>query len=62
VTPHEATYRLTRGESLEITHYGEDLTVLSEKPVKKPIPHLPPREAPSQPPGREPGRARPRAS
>ncbi|MFL5893067.1 MAG: glycoside hydrolase family 65 protein [Solirubrobacterales bacterium] len=62
VTPHQATYRLTRGESLEITHYGEDLTVAGEKPVNKPIPHLPPREAPSQPPGREPGRARPRSS
>jgi alpha,alpha-trehalose phosphorylase len=62
VTPHEATYRLARGESLEITHYGEDLTVSGEKPVKKAIPHLPPREAPSQPPGCEPGRARPHRS
>jgi alpha,alpha-trehalose phosphorylase len=61
VTPKQASYHLSRGDPLEISHYGERFTV-GEKPTKKPIPHLEPREAPSQPPGRAPGRARPRGS
>jgi alpha,alpha-trehalose phosphorylase len=62
VTPREAAYRLTRGDPLEITHYGEPLTISGDKATKKPIPELPQREAPSQPPGRAPGRARPSGS
>jgi alpha,alpha-trehalose phosphorylase len=61
VTHEEATYRLTSGEPLEITHHGEALTVTGEEPATRPIPHISPRGAPSQPRGREPTkRARPR--
>jgi alpha,alpha-trehalose phosphorylase len=59
VTQRHASYILSRGEPLEISHYGERLTVTGEKATKKPIPHLPAREAPGQPPGRAPGRATP---
>jgi alpha,alpha-trehalose phosphorylase len=47
VTPRQASYRLTRGEPLEISHYGEEFTVTGEKATKKKIPHLPAREAPA---------------
>jgi alpha,alpha-trehalose phosphorylase len=56
VTPRQATYRLTRGDPLEITHYGERLTIAGDKPVRKSIPRLPARDAPLQPPGCEPRR------
>jgi alpha,alpha-trehalose phosphorylase len=59
VTPRQAGYRLTRGDPLEITHYGERLEITGEKATTRPIPHIEAREAPSQPPGREPGRAKP---
>ena len=54
VTPTLATYRITQGSSLRVTHYGEDL-VVDEHAVARPIPPLGevgPR--PRQPPGREP--------
>jgi alpha,alpha-trehalose phosphorylase len=56
VTPRQATNRLTRGDPLEITHYGERLTIAGDKPVRKSIPRLPARDAPLQPPGCEPRR------
>jgi alpha,alpha-trehalose phosphorylase len=59
VTHKQATYTLTRGDPLEITHYGEQFEVSGEKPATRPIPRLAPGDAPRQPPGREPGRAHP---
>jgi alpha,alpha-trehalose phosphorylase len=59
VTHRQATYSLTTGDPLEITHYGEQFEVSGEKPATRPIPHLQPPEAPRQPPGREPHRAHP---
>ncbi len=56
VTQQQVTYTLTRGEPLEITHYGERLTIADGEPVTRAIPHLPAREPPSQPRGREPSR------
>jgi alpha,alpha-trehalose phosphorylase len=61
VTRREASYVLSRGEPLEISHHGERFEVTGERPTKRPIPPAPPREAPAQPPGREPGRAKPGA-
>ena len=56
VTPRHASYSLTRGDPLEITHYGARLTVSGDKPARKSIPRLPARDAPMQPPGCEPRR------
>ena len=56
VGPGAASYRLLRGEPLEVTHYGEPITVTADDAVSRPIAPLPPRPAPSQPPGRAPAR------
>jgi alpha,alpha-trehalose phosphorylase len=56
VTQREATYSLSTGDSLEVTHHGDGITVAADKPVSRPIPALAPREAPSQPRGRAPQR------
>jgi alpha,alpha-trehalose phosphorylase len=56
VTQRQATYTLTRGDPLEITHHGEKVTVDGKEPVRRPIPRLAPREAPTQPRGRAPAR------
>ena len=51
----EATYTLTDGRQLELSHYGDRFKVSRKKPVTRPIPAVPsPGPAPSQPPGREP--------
>ena len=50
------TYTLTSGESMEITHHGERLTVERGDPETRPIPRLAPQDPPSQPRGRAPQR------
>jgi alpha,alpha-trehalose phosphorylase len=56
VTQKQAAYSLSAGERLDITHYGDAITVTADEPVTRPIPALAPREAPSQPRGRAPAR------
>jgi alpha,alpha-trehalose phosphorylase len=54
-TRTEATYTLTEGKSLDLSHYDKRIRVSRRKPVTQPIPPTVPDEpAPSQPPGREP--------
>jgi alpha,alpha-trehalose phosphorylase len=50
----EATYTLTAGEPLEVTHHGEAIRLTAEAPVVRALPPAPERKRPSQPPGREP--------
>jgi len=53
----EASYALDPGgEPLQISHWGEDVTI--EGPVTLPIPPAPALERPMQPPGRAPARRR----
>jgi alpha,alpha-trehalose phosphorylase len=56
VNHKDATYKLTSGDPLEITHYGETLTVAGDEPATRPIPQISPPAAPQQPQGREPTR------
>ena len=57
VTPAQATYILDGdGPPLEISHYGEPVSVGPGKPETRDIPPPTARPRPSQPPGREPGR------
>jgi alpha,alpha-trehalose phosphorylase len=57
VDHRHATYTLTAGEELEITHHGEKLTVAADKPQTRDIPRLTnPGPVPAQPPGRAPAR------
>ena len=54
-TAAEATYTLTEGKPLQISHYGGKLKVSQQKPVTQAIPPLGPvGPTPTQPPGREP--------
>jgi len=55
VSHHEATYVLTEGPPIEVTHHGKEVTVTLES-VSMPIPPVPRRHHPSQPPGRAPTR------
>jgi alpha,alpha-trehalose phosphorylase len=58
----EATYTLTEGGPLEISHYGDRIEVSREKPVTRPIvPTVSDEPAPTQPPGREPMARQPAA-
>ncbi len=65
-TKTEVTYTLKEGEPLELSHYGDRITVSTERPLTRPIlPMTLERPAPSPPPGREPmfrGREREDAS
>ena len=54
-----ASYSLVDGQSLDIRHHGEAVTVEPDQTVTRTIPRLDPRPAPTQPPGREPARRRP---
>jgi alpha,alpha-trehalose phosphorylase len=58
VERQRATYSLSEGEALEISHHGKRLTVAGRPRVRS-IPPAPARETPSQPPGRAPARRRP---
>jgi alpha,alpha-trehalose phosphorylase len=49
-----ATYTLLMGDKLDIQHYGEPITLSSERPVQRPIPPAKELETPTQPRGREP--------
>jgi len=52
-TKTEATYTLRRGDPLEVSHWGEPITVSTESKVTRPIPQ---RAAPGPPPEQPPGR------
>jgi len=52
------TYTLMNGTPLELTHYGDPVTVTSEHPVRCPNPRTPALEPLTQPPGRDPVRRR----
>jgi alpha,alpha-trehalose phosphorylase len=54
--PGEASYSLRAGDPLEVTHYGEKITVAADAPVTREIPPLVPGDAPVQPAGRAPAR------
>jgi alpha,alpha-trehalose phosphorylase len=56
VRPEAATYRLTAGDELSISHHGERFEVARDRPVTRGIPPAPERDRPVQPPGREPPR------
>src|SRR5207302_8826842 len=61
-TKTEATYSLTEGRPLELSHYGDRIKVSRQKPVTQLIrPTVPGEPAPSQPPGREPMARQPAA-
>ena len=61
-TQTEATYTLTEGGPLEISHYGDRIEVSRQKPVTRPIvPTVSDEPAPTQPPGREPMARQPAA-
>jgi alpha,alpha-trehalose phosphorylase len=59
VEQRSATYTLAHGESLEIVHHDDAVTIAPGEPATRPIPPTAPREPPSQPPGRAPTRRRP---
>jgi alpha,alpha-trehalose phosphorylase len=62
-TKTEATYTLERGDALEVSHWGEAITLSTEAPVERPITgRAPPGPPPEQPPGRKPTRRRPEDS
>jgi alpha,alpha-trehalose phosphorylase len=53
IKPSHATYSLTGGDPLEISHYGDAVTVAQDSPLSMKIPEMTRREPPRQPPGRE---------
>jgi alpha,alpha-trehalose phosphorylase len=54
-TKTEATYTLTEGKTLQISHNGNRIKVSRQTPVTQPIvPIAPDEPTPTQPPGREP--------
>ena len=56
VDSEQATYSLTAGDPIELSHYGEKLTVGADGPETRPVPAAPMLDAPSQPAGRAPER------
>jgi len=58
VRDYEATYSLTEGDALEISHHGDRVTLEPDTPLTLRIPPVPSRPEPRQPPGREPRRRR----
>jgi alpha,alpha-trehalose phosphorylase len=54
VSHKEATYTLRDGEPIDVSHYGEQVTVSAGEPQRRRIPRLVVREAPRQPKGRAP--------
>jgi len=54
IDTQQARYQLLNGSQLEITHYGETLTLGGNGSLARPIPPPPRRDPPRQPPGREP--------
>jgi alpha,alpha-trehalose phosphorylase len=60
VSHDHASYRLTRGEPLQITHHGEPITVSTGETTRRAIPLPKALDPPQQPPGRVPARRQPR--
>jgi alpha,alpha-trehalose phosphorylase len=60
LTREEASYSLSDGEPLGISHHGEAVTLSSTAPQKRPIPARLAAEPPSQPQRRAPSRRRPK--
>jgi alpha,alpha-trehalose phosphorylase len=56
IRTEEVTYALNTGDTLEIEHHGEAVTVRPDEPVTRPVPPPAHRPRPRQPPGREPRR------
>ncbi len=56
VNKAHATYTLLDGDSLEIGHHGQTISVSTKEPVERPIPPAVERPPPNQPPGRAPTR------
>ena len=54
----EAAYTLTEGDSLEIGHHGERVTLEPDELLRLKVPPTPQRPEPRQPPGRAPRRRR----
>jgi alpha,alpha-trehalose phosphorylase len=54
-----AIYTLLNGETLELRHHGQPITVTSGQPARCPIPPAPALERPTQPRGRAPAPAVP---
>jgi alpha,alpha-trehalose phosphorylase len=54
ITPGQAEYQLLEGTELELSHYGQLVTVKEESPQVLSIPPAPPTEHLTQPVGREP--------
>ncbi|MBV8994041.1 MAG: glycoside hydrolase family 65 protein [Pseudonocardiales bacterium] len=54
ITPGQAEYRLLEGDELELSHYGQLVTVTADPPLARPIPPTPPTDHLTQPVGREP--------
>ena len=53
ITPDEATYTLSQGDPIEVTHHGEKI-LLGDSPVTLGLPACPKLPRPTQPPGRAP--------
>ncbi|WP_055590520.1 glycoside hydrolase family 65 protein [Peterkaempfera griseoplana] len=56
ITADTAVYSIVEGAPLEVTHYGQAVTVSDKDPQTLPILAAPARPEPRQPPGRRPGR------
>jgi alpha,alpha-trehalose phosphorylase len=56
VDREQASYELSSGEPLELTHHGQSFVLAPGSPVALPVPAAPDREPPPQPPGRAPRR------
>jgi alpha,alpha-trehalose phosphorylase len=54
VTRHEATYELLEGDELTVDHFGERVTLTSERATRQKIPAITEGPRPHQPKGREP--------
>jgi alpha,alpha-trehalose phosphorylase len=54
VNRDQASYELSSGASLEVTHHGEAFLLEPEAPVTRSVPPAPELEPPPQPPGRAP--------
>ena len=50
----EASYRLLDGSPLQVYHYDEEILLLADQPVSRPIPEIQAGPRPAQPPGRAP--------
>ncbi|MDQ6811946.1 MAG: family 65 glycosyl hydrolase [Actinomycetota bacterium] len=54
ITHEQASYSLTQGAPLQITHHGQTLDITIEQPASCEIPNIHAGEVPRQPPGRHP--------